>query len=77
MEPKTYKVLKTQVTVLPTGHPIFSELATTFTLVDEAGGPFVEIEQHDDDPRKGVIRVDFEEWNHYRMAIDILQASAR
>ena len=39
------KTITTALMVLPAGHDIFSEQATTISIEDEGGGPFVVIEQ--------------------------------
>ena len=55
--------------VLPEGQPIYSEMATTVRLQDEAAGPFVEVEQHGR-ADIGKIAIDPEEWPTLRAAID-------
>ena len=62
--------------VLPEDQPIFSELATTVTIVDEAGGEFVEVEQsgHVD---LGKIQISGDEWPALRAAIDTLLEQCR
>jgi hypothetical protein len=54
--------------VSPLEEPLFSELATTITIVDEAGGEFLEVEQPGTGTRK--IRIDPEEWPAIRDAIN-------
>ena len=43
-------------------NPIFGEGVTYVQVDDEAGGPFLLIEQKDDDTRNGTIRIDYEEF---------------
>lgn len=40
-----YETRAMSLMVLPKGQPIYSEMATTITIVDEAAGEFVEVEQ--------------------------------
>jgi hypothetical protein len=43
-------------------NPIFGEGNTYVSVDDEAGGPFLTIEQHDDDIEPGKVRMDYEEF---------------
>ena len=43
-------------------NPIFGEGNTYVRVDDEAAGPFLIIEQHDDDVRPGTVRMDYEEF---------------
>jgi hypothetical protein len=43
-------------------NPVFGEGNTYVRVDDEAGGPFLVIEQHDDDVRPGTVRFDYEEF---------------
>ena len=43
-------------------NPVFGEGVTYVIVDDEAGGPFLVIEQHDDDVRPGTVRFDYEEF---------------
>ena len=43
-------------------NPIFGEGNTYVRVDDEAGGPFLVLEQHDDDVRNGTVRFDYEEF---------------
>lgn len=66
----------TKITVLPENDPIFSELATTIEIDDEAAGEYVRVVQyhrHDD----GTVCFDREEWPVIRDAIDKLIAECR
>lgn len=61
----------TQMTVLPEGGALFSEFATKVTIVDEAAGEFVEVEQS----RRidlGKIAINPDEWPALRKAIDLM-----
>ncbi len=62
--------------VLPEGEPIFSEMATLVTIVDESGGEFVEVSQagHAD---LGKIAISPEEWPALRAAIHDMIAKCR
>lgn len=56
-----YEQRTTQVMVVPVGEPIFSEMVTTVTIVDEAAGEFVEVRQSGVGT-EGTIRIGKEEW---------------
>lgn len=43
-------------------NPVFGEGVTFVSVDDEAGGPFLVIEQHDDDVQPGTVRFDYEEF---------------
>ena len=43
-------------------NPVFGESVTFVSVDDEAGGPFLVIEQHDDVARTGAVRFDYEEF---------------
>ena len=43
-------------------NPIFGEGNTYVSVDDEAGGPFLTIEQHDDSNEPGKVRMDYEEF---------------
>jgi hypothetical protein len=43
-------------------NPIFGEGNTYVSVDDEAAGPFLIIEQHDDDIEPGKVRMDYEEF---------------
>lgn len=64
-----YKTRITQVMVLPEGQPIWSEMATTVSITDEAAGEFVEVSQS---TRDGCRKIAFEkqEWPALRAAIE-------
>ncbi len=54
--------------VLPPGVAVYSDRATTVSIEDEAGGPFVSVGQEVDTCMQ--IRIDAEEWPQIRAAID-------
>ena len=58
----------TQIIVVPEDDPIFSEMATTITIVDEAAGEFVEVRQCGVGA-EGTIRIGKEEWPQIQDAI--------
>lgn len=61
----------TQITVLPAGEPIFSEMATVITIQDEAAGEYITLQRltgSEGDPQKASI--DPKEWPSIRDAID-------
>jgi hypothetical protein len=43
-------------------NPVFGEGVTFVSVDDEAGGPFLVIEQDDDDVKPGTVRFDYEEF---------------
>ncbi len=55
--------------VEPSGEPLFSEMGTTVTIVDEASGEFVEVSQHGH-PDLGKIQINPDEWPSLQAAID-------
>lgn len=58
-----YKTTILQVSVhREDSNPIFGEGNTYVQVDDEAGGPFLVIEQHDDQSRTGAVRLDYEEF---------------
>ena len=63
------------IIVLPEGEAVFSEMATTITIVDDAGGEFVVIEQSAI-VDAGKIRIDPTEWTALKSAIDRMFRSA-
>ena len=56
-----YEPRVTGITVIPKNQPLYSEMGTTVTIVDEAGGEFVEVSQHGG-PDLGKIAINPEEW---------------
>ena len=59
----------TQWTVMPEGEAIFHEQATVITVVDEAAGEFLQVQQHHVEA-KGMIFIDPSEWPVLRKALD-------
>lgn len=72
----TYEVRTSSFIVLPKGQPIFSEQATTITIVDEAGGEFIEVSQSGRTDL-GKIAINPEEWPALRDTIELLIAMCR
>lgn len=62
------KTFTRSVVILPLGAAIYSDRATTVSIEDESGGPFVSVEQELDDSMK--IQIDVGEWLQIRAAID-------
>lgn len=58
----------TQITVCPPHEPLFSEMATTVQITDEAAGEFVEVSQTG--PGLGKLWINPEEWPAIRKAIN-------
>jgi hypothetical protein len=65
---KDYHARLTKLVVLPKGEPIFHEQATEIEIVDEAGGEFIIVTQHNEGAQ--AIRIDPEEWPYIRQAIE-------
>ena len=65
--------------LVPEGEPIFSEMATTVEIVDEAGGEFLEVRQQCGKMTKAdlMISINPEEWPMLRAAIDVMVAKCR
>ena len=53
-------------------HPIFGEGNTYVKVDDEAGGPFIVIEQHDDHSQNGTVRLDYDELQTVQEAVKML-----
>ncbi len=68
--PREFETLITEVTILPKGAAIYSEMATAVSLQDEAGGLFVKVSQSSGNDVEECIRIDHDEWSHIRTAID-------
>ena len=66
----------TAMTVLPLRQPIYSEMATTVSIVDESGGEFVEVSQ-EGRTDLGKIAIDPEEWPELRKTIDAMIANCQ
>ena len=71
-----YITRTTQVVVLPEDQPIFSEMATKVTIVDEGAGEFVEVGQSGH-ISLGKIVINTNEWPALREAIDTMIARCR
>ena len=71
-----YITRTTQVAVLPEDQPIFSELATTVTIVDESADEFVEVVQSGR-ISLGKIAINPNEWPALREAIDMMIAQCQ
>lgn len=67
----SYEVRTSSVIVVPKGQPIFSEQATTVTIVDEASGEYIEVCQSGRTDL-GKIAITPEEWPTLRDAIESL-----
>lgn len=69
-----YEITTLSLIVKPKGEPIYSESATIVEMMDEAGGPFIRILQCGDSTERGEIRIDRDEWNAIKEAIDTMLA---
>ena len=69
-----YVVRVTRLSVLPPKEPLFSEQCTHITIVDEAAGEYLEIEQQSGsvDVKAQTIMVTPEEWPALKQAIETL-----
>ena len=65
----SYNIFVKSLIVLPEGEPIFSEMATTIDIEDEAAGPFVVIRQEGRDGAQK-INIDQTEWPFIKDAIE-------
>ena len=65
----------TQITIVPEGEPIFSELGYTVKIDDNAGGEFIEVQDHSDD--EGKIAINPEDWPALRRAINRMVNNCR
>jgi hypothetical protein len=65
----------TSITVLPDGEPIYSEMATKITIVDEGAGEFIEVSQPGSDDE--AISFSPSEWPELRAAIDSMISNCR
>ena len=58
-----YKTTILQVSIhLDESNPLFGEGNTYVKIEDECGGPFLIIEQTDDESKLGIVRMDYEEF---------------
>jgi hypothetical protein len=71
-----YAVRVTRLSVLPPKEPLFSEQCTHITIVDEAAGEYLEIEQQSGsvDVKAQTIMVTPEEWPALKQAVETLLA---
>ena len=67
--PREMRTHPSALLVRPVGDPIFSEMATTISIEDEAAGPFVVVEQTGRTDI-GKIAINADEWPAIRSAID-------
>jgi len=73
-----YDTRITQITVAPTGQPLFSEMTTVIAIQDEADGEFVTVTQeggHTDIAKS--IAIDVSEWRAIKAAIDFMVSQCR
>ena len=73
---KPYTIRVTRLTVLPENEPIFSEMATHFTIDDESAGEFIEVQQESGSIQAmdQKIQINPEEWPVFKEAIERLLA---
>jgi len=69
----TYETIIGSLIVKPNDQPIFSELATTVSLCDEAAGMYLSVEQHGR-ADVGKILIEKREWPMIKEAIEKLMA---
>jgi hypothetical protein len=75
MNAPTPIVRVTRLSVLPPGESLFSNQCTHLSIVDDAAGEFLKIEQHHDDPaHQGAFLLTTEEWPSIKQAIETLLA---
>lgn len=67
--PYVYEARLTSMVVLPKGRPVYSEMATTISIDDEAAGEYLVIEQVGL-ADGGKLRITAEEWPTLRRAIN-------
>jgi hypothetical protein len=70
MDSRRFVARPTEVTVLPEGDRLFSEVATHVRIEDESAGEFLEIEQSGMEAEAWKIRISPEEWPALRQVID-------
>jgi hypothetical protein len=69
----THIVRVTRLSVLPPNDPLFSNQCTDLSIVDEAAGEFLKIEQQNDDPaHQSAFLLTTEEWPAIKQAIETL-----
>jgi hypothetical protein len=74
MAGSAYAVRVTRLSVLPPKEPLFSEQCTHISIVDEAAGEYLEIEQQSgsEDVKPQTIMVTPEEWPALKQAVETL-----
>ena len=72
----TYHTITKGLIVKPKGEPIYSEMATEVYIDDDAGGPYVVIEQHGRTD-VGKVCIDQEEWPLIKDAVEQMLAVCR
>jgi hypothetical protein len=72
-----YEITTLSLIVKPASAPIYSERATIIEMMDEAGGPFLEIRQHDRWAENGRITVDADEWPAIQKAVNLMFTECR
>lgn len=72
MEENELIIRVTRLSVLPPGEPIFSERCTNISIVDEASGEYLEIEQQLDCPevKEQTLFLSPEDWPVLKSAIE-------
>lgn len=69
------EIMTLALLVKPPHEPVYSEKATRVEIVDESGGPFVEVSQCV--RQETTIQIDIEEWPYIRAAIDTMIESCK
>jgi hypothetical protein len=69
-----YEITTLSLIVKPKGERIYSDFATIVEMMDEVGGPFVRILQHNESTERGEIRIDPDEWGTIMRAVDMMLA---
>lgn len=71
---KDYEIRTVKVCVAPKNEPLFSEMATTIEITDEAGGEYVEVCQSHTEAKILIIP---EEWPTLKHAIEMMMKECR
>jgi hypothetical protein len=66
----SYTTRTTQISIMPLGEPIFSELCTRITIEDEGAGEFISVRQLKSRGQDQQIDIDPEEWPVLMAAIE-------
>ena len=66
-----YKLLDIAMIVVPAGKSINDETCTRIEIVDDGGGPYLEVSQDN-----GAVRIDPDEWQSIKQAIERMIGSA-